>query len=422
MRALSASARPVLLGCAVFVALLAGPVRAGKGAPSVPAPVRVDGPGGVAGLPADFPAWHFRRYRPSGPGRFVVALDPAKSGPWIVAFDAHGHPRWWYRPKTPALQAQILADGTVVSSRTFHDGYGIDPRMAEEVHSLSGRLLGLIRTHGSITDGHELQPAPSGGFYLDSYPIKDNIDLRRFGGPRHAAVAFGEIQELSRSGRLLWRWKSRGHIRLAETGRWWRHNILHNPHRVDGHPTYDSLHINSVEPWGDRQVIISARHTDAVFGVSKPTGEVLWKLGGTHTRRSLRVIGDPYAPQIFGGQHDARIHAGNLLSVYDDATHRDQRPRAAFYRLDLRRRTATFVDQLTDPQVHRSHCCGSVRPFDGGWLVDWGDNRLLTAFNARGQITFRLRMATSSYRAVPVPAAVGPGRLERAMARSARRG
>jgi hypothetical protein len=36
VRALSASARPVLLGCPVFVALLAGPVRAGKGASTAP--------------------------------------------------------------------------------------------------------------------------------------------------------------------------------------------------------------------------------------------------------------------------------------------------------------------------------------------------------------------------------------------------
>ena len=414
---MSQLARLILLGCAAFIVPLAGPALAGKGAPRGPLPAQAGRSGDSVGLPAGFPAWHFQRYRPSGQGRFVVALNPARSGPRIVAFDSHGHPRWWYRPKTPALQAQILANGTVVSSRSFHDGYGIDRRMAQEVHSLSGRLLGLIRTHGSITDGHEFQSAPGGGFYLDSYPITDNIDLRRFGGPRHAAVAFAEVQQLSRSGRLLWRWRSRGHIRLGETGRWWRHNILHNPHRVHGRPTYDAVHINSVEPWGDRQVIVSTRHTDAVFGVSKTTGEVLWKLGGTATKKSLRVIGDPRSPQLFGGQHDARIHDGNLLSVYDDATHRVQRPRAAFYRLDLHRRTATFVNQLTDPQVRRSHCCGSVRAFAGGWLVDWGDNPLLTAYNGRGQITFRLRMATSSYRAVPVPAAVRPERLGRAMAR-----
>jgi hypothetical protein len=354
-------------------------------------------------LPRAFPAWRYRSYRPVGSGMFVVALDPRGGGPWIVVFDSHGRPRWWFRPRTPALQAQMLADGTLVSARSFGDGYGIDPRMAEEVHSLSGRSLGLIRAHGTITDGHELQPAPGGGLFLDSYPIQGDVDLHRFGGPRHAAVAFGEVQEVSRSGRLLWRWNSRGHIRLAETGRWWGRNVLHNPHRIGGRRTYDAVHINSVEPWGRRQVIVSARHTDAVFGIDRRTGRVLWKLGGTMTPRSLRVIGDPYAPELFGGQHDARMHPGHLLSVYDDATHRARRPRAAFYRIDLRHRTATFRGQLVDPLVDRSHCCGSVRPFAGGWLVDWGDNPLLTAYNRRGQMTFRLHMATSSYRAVPVP-------------------
>ena len=365
-------------------------------------------------LPPEFPAWGYRRYRPVGEGMFLVAVDPAREGPWLIAFDSHGIPRWWFRPATPALQAQVLADGHVVWARAFHDGYGIDPRMADEVHSLSGRLLKLVRTRGTITDGHEFQPDVGGrGVFMDSYRVHRNIDLHRFGGPRHASVAFAEVQELSGSGRLLWRWNSRGHIRLAETGRWWHHSVLSNPHPVEGHPTYDAVHINSVEPWGRNQVIISTRHTDAVYGIDKRSGRVLWKLGGTHTARSLRVIGDPHPRRLFGGQHDARIHPGNLLSVYDDATHRERRPRAAFFRLDLRRRTATLVRQLVDPTADRSHCCGSVRPFAGGWLVDWGDNPLVTAFNARGQITFRLRLPTSSYRAVPLPPGIGTSRLAR---------
>jgi hypothetical protein len=35
--------------------------------------------------------------------------------------------------------------------------------------------------------------------------------------------------------------------------------------------------------------------------------------------------------------------------------------------------------------------------------VSWGDNPLVTAFDADGQIVFRLHLAASTFRAVPVP-------------------
>lgn len=54
-----------------------------------------------------------------------------------------------------------------------------------------------------------------------------------------------------------------------------------------------------------------------------------------------------------------------------------------------------------------SHCCGSARELaDGGWLVSWGNNPLVTAFDANGQIAFRLELAAPTFRAVPVPSGV----------------
>jgi hypothetical protein len=347
---------------------------------------------------------------------FLVSQAPRGKKPWLIVFDTSGTPLWWRRTRTPVLQTQILPDGAVAWARSFRDGYGINPNMAHEVHSLSGRRLGLIRTHRTITDGHELTATRGGDVYLDSYPIRDDVNLSRYGGRPHGSVADAEVQKLSPAGRLLWRWSSRGHIGLAETGRWWHHNVAYNPHIVRGRKTYDPVHINSIAA-RDGTVVISTRHTDAVYGISEASGHVLWKLGGTPTPRSLDVVGDPNSPELFGGQHDARLYAHGLLSVYDDATHRARPPRAAFYRIDLTHRRATFVGQLTDPLVERSHCCGSVRPISGGWLVDWGDNPLVTGFDRKGRIAFRLHLASSSYRAVPLPSDISPRRLRGAMAR-----
>ena len=63
---------------------------------------------------------------------------------------------------------------------------------------------------------------------------------------------------------------------------------------------------------------------------------------------------------------------------------------------------ATYIRQFTDPTIPESRCCGSMRPFAGGWLIGWGDTEWVTAFDERGRITFRMEVPGASYRAVPV--------------------
>jgi hypothetical protein len=362
-------------------------------------------------LPAGFPEWDYRRLGRTRPGLFTVTLPSSgkESPAWVIVFDNLGTPRWWYSPKGSALGAQVLSDGTITWSRSFGDGYGLDPRMAHEVRSLSGDLLRLVRTRGSITDSHEFEQLANGNILLATFAPRRGIDLRDYGNRRwhlspRATVVFPEVQEIDPAGRVAWRWNSRDRIDLDETpDRWWD-SVRRNPHPgPGGAPTYDPFHINSIDPWGQRQVVMSMRHTDGIYGVERSTGEILWKLGGTKTDDSLRVRGDPHADDLFGGQHDARVTGEGRLSFFDNAKDRTRPPRAVWYDLDLDRGTATFVRELGDPTVKDSHCCGSARPMSGGWLVSWGRNPFVTGFDHKGRIAFRLNLPLSSYRAVPVP-------------------
>jgi hypothetical protein len=339
---------------------------------------------------------------------YVVALRPsAGERTWVIVFDHEGVPRWWYMPETRVLWAQVLGDGSVAWARSFGDGYGLDPRMAHEIRSPAGELIRTVRTRGSVTDGHELRELPNGNLLLDSYAPEPGIELRQVAAwkkrrpPERGAVVFAEIQEIGPRGNVVWRWNSRGRIKLGETGRWWR-SVLVNAKTSRVGETFDPVHINSIEPDGD-QVVISTRHTDAVYAVERRSGRIRWKLGGTETPQSLRVIGDP-AVRLLGGPHDARIGEDGRLTVMDNGKGRPRLPRVVSYRIDPENGTATYLGQLTDPQVRSSHCCGSARRLaDGGWLVSWGDNPLVTGFDARGRISFRLHLPASSYRAVPVP-------------------
>jgi hypothetical protein len=361
-------------------------------------------------LPADFPHWRFERLGRPAPGLFVVSFrDPPRQKSWVVVFDHEGVPRWWHSPDTRVLWAQILSDGSIAWARSFGDGYGMDPHMAHEIHSLSGDPMGVVRTRGSVTDGHELRELPNGNLLLDSYAPAPGIELRNVAAwkkrrpPDRGAVVFAEIQEVGPRGGVAWRWNSRGRIRLGETGRWWR-SVLVNAKASRFGDTFDPVHINSIEPRGPDQLVISARHTDAVYGIDRASGQIAWKLGGTEIPSSLRVIGDP-ARRLFGGPHDARIGEDGRLTIMDNAKGRPRLPRVVSYRLDLERRTATYLDQLGDPTVTSSHCCGSARQLEnGGWLVAWGDNPRVTAFDADGRISSRLHLPATSFRAIPVPA------------------
>jgi hypothetical protein len=366
-------------------------------------------------LPDDFPPTQFESIRPVPFGLFVVTYSGPHDGrPWVIVFDTEGRPRWWFNPDTRALWGQIVQDGSVVWARSFGDGYGLDPRMAHEVRSESGKLLRLVKTGGSIVDGHEYRELPNGNVLLDTY-VPETADLRRVSGPRRATIVSAEVQEVDPAGKVEWRWNSRGHIALSETGRWWK-SVLSNPRRRLQREAFDPVHINSIEPRGKGEVIVSTRHTDAVYGIDRRSGEIRWKLGGSPTGKSLRVVGDP-ATKLLGGQHDARLDRYGRLTIFDNGKDRPRRPRVVFYRLDPAAGKAIYKGQLNDPQVHSSHCCGSARELPGGgWLVSWGDNKLVTGFDRQGRIAFRLQLPAPTFRAVPVPpGATTVRRLERGM-------
>ena len=373
-------------------------------------------------LPDDFPEWDYTRLKEPPTGMFVVSFRPEPKQlmrNWVVVFDQDGTPRWWFSPESNTLGGQILSDGTVQWPRGFGDGFGKDSRTGNEVRTLDGRLLRVLKTEDAPTDGHEFTELPNGNVLINSYKPRLGVDLTAVGGEEDSGGLDGEIQEVTPSGKVVWKWNSGDHVPLDYTPQRWWNKVLRNPHTdIEGNQRYDIFHFNSVEPWGRDQLVISSRHTDKVFGISRRSGEILWTFGGEPDPKSLKIEGDdPFGDYPIGGNHDARISDGNLLSIHDNRTNLGQPPRAVRYRIDLENRTATYEGQNVDPKARRSHCCGGVRPFGDGWLVAWGNNPIVTAFNADDQIAFRLGLPIPVYRAVPVPPSVTADDLDRGLDR-----
>jgi hypothetical protein len=358
-------------------------------------------------LPDDFPSWRFRRFGPQTPRWYLLTPGASwpgfQSTPFVAIFDHRGVPIWWYRNATDAHDARLMG-GKIVYCDANPGGFGYTNLVRYRMLRPDGTVVRSIQAVGSPTDFHDLQRIGRDYLVL-SYRPREHVDLSAYGGPADATVLDSEIQRVSRRGRVVWSWNSRDHVALDETGRWWPY-VLSHPSTQGGRTSYDPTHINSVEPVGD-DLIISLRHTDAVYRIRMRDGRIRWKLGGTDTRRSLRVVGDP-ANHPLGGQHDARVWRGTI-TIHDNGTDLGRAPRAVRYAIDTKRRRARLLERVSDPHVTDSTCCGSARKLgNGDWLVGWGASRssaeaVSSLLTPRGRPVFRLTVNDHrfSYRTVP---------------------
>ena len=356
-------------------------------------------------LPASFPAFTYSR--PGEPSDDWTLVAPALGGGlfsgYVAIFGDHGAPIWWYRAPIVPADAELLSDGTVAYSNSG-GGYGINPSATYEIRRFDGTLVRTLATVGSPTDFHDIQLLANGNYLILTYRPRDHVDLSAHGGPSDATVVDAEIQELTPGGSLAWSWNSRQHIGLDETGGWWP-TVIGNPRTLsDGRVLYDPVHINAIEPDG-ASILISMRHTDAVYSISRADGHVEWKLGGTTTPESLTVVNDPHPSNPFDAQHDVRRLADGTVSVHDNGSRLGRPPRAVRYWISTSARRATLVDSLADPDVPASNCCGSARKLDGGqWLLSWGGDPVVAQYAPDDSLASKLTFSgVFSYRAVPVP-------------------
>jgi len=378
-------------------------------------------------LPTDFPNFTSQRLGPTQAAFYVVLpsgpqlFGPSPPTQYLAVFDSWGVPVWW-QPEDAGYDGTILPDGTVANI-TFRDTPQIPERAlgGAPVRSFGGAL--------AYTDGHELQQLPNGNdLVIVDYTVHG--DLTFMGQSSDSAIEDNVIEELSPSGGLVWGWDAFNHIPLTETDPQWRSSISPSPIAPFG---FDNYHMNSVAEFG-QYLLVSFRSLDAVYLIDKVTGDIIWKLGGTHTPESLTVLGDQVFSSGggFGGQHDARfltmwlggdvpggwvthgdagpedaLPSGTFdITLHDNGSGRGRPPRAVRYRISISQQTATLKESVSDPLAPTSTATGSARKLPGGdWVVSWGFDPVVTELTPRGKRRFLLQWTDPgffSYRAEPV--------------------
>jgi hypothetical protein len=360
-------------------------------------------------LPHDFPQISFTPHPENGapkPGWYLTGntnLRPGESG-FAFVLDANGTPVWYQRVSTTgAMNMQRLPDGTL-SFVSALGVYGSDPNAHYVIQKLDPWQTRYLQAVSSPIDEHELQILPNGDALVFSYPLVEDVDLTglaRYGASE--TIADCVIQEISPAGDLVWSWRATDHIDPV------RESAFPQTNTVDGLSVVDLFHFNSIEFDAQGNLLVSARHMDAVFYIDRASGTIVWKMGGTPTSKDgaqiIAVVGDPQVS--FYRQHDARWTPGGHVTLFDDQTNSPGAARGIEYAIDFTAGTATPVWQYAGPVS--SAAMGSFRRYaDGSNVISWGlapnNPTAFTEVDDGGNDVLDVSLGgDAAYRAVKVP-------------------
>ena len=320
----------------------------------------------------------------------------AGRGYGALIVDETGEPVWFKpEPKLTAmdLRVQRYRGRSVL---TWYEGDVLGAYGGEYVIADSGyRELARVRAgRGEHGDLHEFLITSRSTALISIYRVR-SADLTSVGGPADGKLVEGLVQEIDiPTGRVLFEWSSADHIGVDES-------YMTNVTKAG---TVDYFHLNSIGVDLDGNLIVSARHTSAVYKVDRRTGEILWRLGGKKSDFTMLPGAD------FAFQHDVRRHADGTLTLFDNNASLPPAAGAAptsFSRpmriaLDMTAMTASLVTVYQPPEPRLGWAMGNVQQLpDGGVFVGWGTAGSFTEFTPDGQVRFDAALADGSvtYRA-----------------------
>ena len=319
---------------------------------------------------------------------FVAEKAPEHSGGPLI-LDDRGRVVW-YHQIAPPLQATdfrvqryrgkpVLTwwAGTVSKAGIGQGSYVI--------YDTSYQPVAHLRATGEDQgDLHEFQLTPRGTAYITAYH-ETPADLSGVGGASNGYAYDSIVEEIDvATGRRVFEWHSIGHVPLSESV---QANREPAKHATKKRP-FDYFHVNSVSDGPGGTILVSARNTSAVYLIARD-GHIVWQLGGKHSD-----FGPPAAVK-FAFQHNARLHPGGLLSLFDNGGIPRVEPysRPLVLHLDLATHRARIVKTFEPPKKIASPYEGNLQLLaDGGAVVGWGGVRVVSEFGRDGTVRFQLKL------------------------------
>lgn len=329
-----------------------------------------------------------------GEGPFFLspsATGASQAGPMIV--DTRGQPVWF----SPVAARGWAANFRVQRYRgkpvlTWWEGSVVPPGYGQGegvIMDSSYTEVARVRAgNGRQADLHEFTLTPQGTALITCFPATVQADLTAVGGSRKGLVSESIIQEIDvASGRVLLEWRSLEHVAMSES-------YLLPPQSG----VWDYMHANSVTLTPDGHLLVSARHTFALYKLDRRTGRMIWRLGG---KRSNFAMG---RGARFAWQHDARLWPGGKLTVFDDGagwSATEPQSRGLVLHVDGARRTVKLAHAYVRQRRTRTSAMGSTQALpDGHVIVGFGLIPVISEFAGNGRVIAELHLpwGSNSYR------------------------
>src|SRR5512133_1398886 len=214
------------------------------------------------------------RARGTAPGYIFIApkKEVDQAGPLIL--DDAGNVVWFHPLDTHGVtdfRVQRYRGRPVLTWWRGESAKGIGNGRYVIVDDKYHVIANVTAGHGLSGDIHEFLITKRNTALFTIYRRVD-ADLSALGGRSDGRVEEGVVQEVAiPSGKVLFEWHSAPHVAVDET---------YESVPKDESEPFDYFHINAVEPDGDDKLLVSARHTHAIYAIRRRDGALLWRLGG----------------------------------------------------------------------------------------------------------------------------------------------
>ena len=368
-----------------------------RGAPPVEGtpPVSASAGPGVTGImpngvsvPSDFPHINITTNNNPDSGYIFIDNRGGNGKPYNVIFDNSGSPIWYQRMPGERRDMKVQANGmlTMLTSNGF---VGLNNHYEE--------TTSYPPANGYTTNDHELQVLADGTYLLIG-DHSETVDLSRYmvGGSTSAGVNGNCIQQFTPQGELIFQWRAWDHLDVAG-----------QQFVVNTNDPGDFPHMNAVAVDSDGHFLLSSRNTSEITKINSDTGEIIWRLGGTHNQ--FTFLNDPLdGPR---NQHAIRPLGNNRYTLFDNGDgHSPQVSRAVEYELNPSALTATIVWQypaIPTTSLYSFYMGNAQRLPNGNTLINWAVGNLpkLTEVRPDGTKAFEMNWVSQyeTYRVCRCP-------------------
>jgi hypothetical protein len=313
-------------------------------------------------LPYDFPGFQISSPGNPAPGFYLFA--PFNPFGWlglhyIVAMDNQGEVLFYRHATGGVFNAEIQRDSCLCYGFLQPSGeflwFEVDPAF---------RIVDSYSVDGYSTDEHDMTVLNDDNVLLMGFQNKI-VDMSQIvpGGNPDAVVRGLIIQIQDRNHMPIFNWNSFDYIPVEEAATYINLTA----------PNIDYVHCNSLEEDTDGNLIFSGLSLCSCVKIDRVTGEILWRLGGTHASvNDFTIIGDPLG--AFNSQHDFKASGPGTYTMFDNGTwHSPKISRGLEYEIDTDEMTATLIWSYSCMDYYGTHL-GSMQTLPGGnRILGWGD-------------------------------------------------